>query len=302
MSVESSTQVGTSIFSAPSVFQFVSAAIMVISWSPLFQVLLNRGDIDPLELNFLLRFPAKADQTSPVDFLTNNGWGGVKALSDSETFRGLDRDIEGSAKRWKKFVECEAPEKEKFPQEWKNKTSLQKLCMMRCFRPDRMTYAVTSFIEEKLHPKYVENRAVPFEKSYEESGPGTPIFFILSPGVDPLKDVEAVGKKLGFTFDNRNFHNVSLGQGQEVVAEEALKLAADQGHWVILQNIHLVAKWLPTLEKLLETYAIGSHADFRVYVSAEPAGTRASHIIPQVRAKLHEKKRQKNETSNYTVE
>ena len=51
-----------------------------------------------------------------------------------------------------------------------------------------------------------------FAKSYEESGPGTPIFFILSPGVDPLKDVEALGKKIGFTIDNKNFHNVSLGQ------------------------------------------------------------------------------------------
>lgn len=60
--------------------------------------------------------------------------------------------------------------------------------------------------------KYVENRQVEFAKSYEESGPGTPIFFILSPGVDPLKDVEALGKKLGFTMDNKNFHNVSLGQ------------------------------------------------------------------------------------------
>jgi len=54
----------------------------------------------------------------------------------------LDRDIEGSAKRWKKFIESEAPEKEKFPQEWKNKDALQKLCMMRALRPDRMTYAV----------------------------------------------------------------------------------------------------------------------------------------------------------------
>lgn len=63
--------------------------------------------------------------------------------------------------------------------------------------------------------KYVENRQVEFAKSYEESGPGTPIFFILSPGVDPLKDVEALGKKLGFTFDNKNFHNVSLGQVRE---------------------------------------------------------------------------------------
>ena len=65
-----------------------------------------------------------------------------QALSEFDEFKNLDRDMEGSAKRWKKFVESEAPEKEKFPQEWKNKTGLQKLCMMRCMRPDRMSYAV----------------------------------------------------------------------------------------------------------------------------------------------------------------
>ena len=65
-----------------------------------------------------------------------------QTLANIEEFRNLDRDIEGSAKRWKKFVESEAPEKEKFPQEWKNKTAIQKLCMMRALRPDRMTYAV----------------------------------------------------------------------------------------------------------------------------------------------------------------
>lgn len=41
--------------------------------------------------------------------------------------------------------------------------------------------------------KFVEGRSVEFSKSYEESSPSTPIFFILSPGVDPLKDVEALG-------------------------------------------------------------------------------------------------------------
>ena len=54
-------------------------------------------------------------------------------------------------------------------------------------------------------------------------------------GVDPLKDVERLGKKLGFTFDNKKFHNVSLGQGQEIVAESALDVAAEDGHWVVLQ-------------------------------------------------------------------
>lgn len=43
------------------------------------------------------------------------------------------------------------------------------------------------------------------------------------------------GKKLGYTYYNKNFHNVSLGQGQEVIAEQALELAAKNGHWVILQ-------------------------------------------------------------------
>ena len=97
------------------------------------------------------------------------------------------------------------------------------------------TYICRLFIEEKLGTKYVEGRAVEFAKSFEESGPATPIFFILSPGVDPLKDVEALGKKLNFTSDNKNFHNVSLGQGQEIVAEQKMELASKEGHWVVLQ-------------------------------------------------------------------
>lgn len=93
--------------------------------------------------------------------------------------------------------------------------------------------------------KYVENRTVEFSKSFEETSPTTPIFFILSPGVNPLKDVEALGKIMGFTADNGNFHNVSLGQGQEVVAEQAMDISLKEGHWVVLQVLtdHLVVNF-----------------------------------------------------------
>lgn len=47
------------------------------------------------------------------------------------------------------------------------------------------------------------------------------------------------------------------------------------------QNIHLVARWLSTLDKKLERYSAGSHEDYRVFISAEPAPTPESHIIPQ---------------------
>ncbi|XP_072501166.1 dynein axonemal heavy chain 9 [Notamacropus eugenii] len=246
-----------------------------------FQILLMNQEISAVELDFLLRYPAQSGVLSPVDFLSHQSWGGIKALSSMEEFCNLDRDIEGSAKRWKKFVESECPEKEKFPQEWKNKSSLQQLCVMRTMRPDRMTYAMRDFVEEKLGSKYVVSRTLDFSTSFEESGPATPMFFILSPGVDPLKDVEKEGKKLGYTFNNQNFHNVSLGQGQEVVAEAALDLAAKNGHWVILQNIHLVAKWLSSLEKILEQHSKSSHHEFRVFMSAEPATSPDGHIIPQ---------------------
>uniref|UniRef100_A0A8C5IYP6 Dynein axonemal heavy chain 17 n=1 Tax=Junco hyemalis TaxID=40217 RepID=A0A8C5IYP6_JUNHY len=246
-----------------------------------FQVLALKKEVNPAELDFLLRFPSKTGVTSPVDFLPNQNWGAVKALSEMDEFTSLENDIESSAKRWKRFVEMEAPENEVLPMDWKNKTPLQKLCVLRCLRPDRMTYAIRNFVEEKMGSKYVKGRSIDFSEVYKESSPSSPMFFILSPGVDPLKDVEALGTRLGFTIDNGKIHNVSLGQGQEVVAEHAMEVAAAKGHWVILQNIHLVARWLSTLEKLVEHHSLESHPEYRLYMSAEPAPSPETHIIPQ---------------------
>ncbi|XP_020566647.2 dynein heavy chain 11, axonemal-like [Oryzias latipes] len=246
-----------------------------------FQLLLMNKEIDVRELDFLLRFNIDHSYISPLDFLSNSAWSAIKVMSFTDEFRGLDQDIEGSPKRWKKLIESECPEKERFPQEWKGKSSLQKLIMIRALRPDRMTYALRNFVEEKLGVKYTEGRKTDFAKSFKESGPASPVFFILSPGVDPLKDVESLGRKLGFTIDLGKLHNVSLGQGQETVAEVAMKKAAKEGHWVILQNIHLVARWLGALEKLLERCCEDSHPDYRVFMSAEPASSPQGHIIPQ---------------------
>ncbi|XP_061081745.1 dynein axonemal heavy chain 11 [Conger conger] len=269
-----------------STFNYISRGLferdkLTFSAQLAFQLLLMSKEIDVRELDFLLRFNIDHSYISPLDFLSNSAWSAIKTMSFTDEFRGLDRDIEGSPKRWKKVVESECPEKEKFPQEWKSKSSLQKLIMMRALRPDRMTYALRNFVEEKLGVQYTEGRKTEFAKSFRESGPASAVFFILSPGVDPLKDVESLGRKLGFTIDLGKLHNVSLGQGQEAVAEAAMEEASKEGHWVILQNIHLVAKWLGSLESLLERCSEGSHGDYRVFMSAEPAATPQEHIIPQ---------------------
>lgn len=47
--------------------------------------------------------------------------------------------------------------------------------------------------------------------------------------------MEELGTKKGFTIEKNNFHNISLGQGQEKVAEDAIDLSSQMGHWVMLQ-------------------------------------------------------------------
>lgn len=48
-------------------------------------------------------------------------------------------------------------------------------------------------MEEKLGAKYVERTRPDLAKALEDSSPATPVFFILSPGVDALKDLEILG-------------------------------------------------------------------------------------------------------------
>ncbi|MCJ8728742.1 hypothetical protein PDJAM_G00007970 [Pangasius djambal] len=246
-----------------------------------FQILLMKGSIESEELDLLLHFPVEFSSGSPVSFLPAQAWGAIRALSVLEAFRGLDRDVEGSPKRWRKLVESECPERECLPLDWKKKNPLQRLIILRAMRPDRMSYALRNFVEESLGCRYVETTRIEFEKSYEESSPSTPVFFILSPGVNPLKDVETLGLKLGFSIDRGNLHNISLGQGQENVAEKALEMAATKGHWVILQNVHLVERWLGHLEGLLESTGRKAHPQYRVFMSGQPARGPEEHIIPR---------------------
>ena len=53
--------------------------------------------------------------------------------------------------------------------------------------------------------------------------------------MDPIRDLEALGRRRGYTTENGKFRNVSLGDGQEEKAMSQLREAHKRGYWLILQ-------------------------------------------------------------------
>ena len=53
------------------------------------------------------------------------------------------------------------------------------------------------------------------------------------------------------------------------VALQLLDTAATRGHWLMLQNCHLLIRWLKDLEKALEMIT-KPHPDFRLWLTTAP--------------------------------
>lgn len=53
------------------------------------------------------------------------------------------------------------------------------------------------------------------------------------------------------------------------VALQLLETASSRGHWLMLQNVHLLIRWLKDLEKALEKLT-KPHPDFRLWLTTAP--------------------------------
>ena len=67
----------------------------------------------------------------------------------------------------------------------------------------------------------------------DDSDASIPIFFILSPGADPVKEVEKIAKREKIE-PGKSFFNISLGQGQDEIARRRIEEGNKEGHWVML--------------------------------------------------------------------
>jgi len=238
------------------------------------RIMVRAGQLEAEHVNTLIMGPLSTDpgNSGPLsDWMPANIWARVKGLEAVRPQLGkIGDDMQNQSAQWQRWFDAEKPDQIPCPGQYARVKPLYKLLILRAMRPDRLSAALVNFISKNMGEAYVSQQAFDMGATFEESTSSTPIFFVLFPGVDPTLWVETLGKQLGFSLDNGKFMNISMGQGQEPVAEQALNTFARDGGWLMLQNLHLMQTWVKKLERQLELLEATAHKDFRCFISAEP--------------------------------
>jgi dynein heavy chain len=238
-------------------------------------ILEGDGKLDSVALNAFLKGDTSLDvpaskKPATAPWLSDKGWKDFVYLTTlHETFMAVMKDFTSMVDEFKTWYDLEAPEEAPLPGEAaKGLNGMQKLAVTRVFRADRCYNAVKIFVAGAMGEKFVQPPVLDYARIYKSSTALTPMVFILSPGADPQADIQALGDELGFVAPTK-FRFIALGQGQGELAMQMLQAGYSKGYWVLLQNCHLLIKWLKVLDKKLELMKT-PHKDFRLWLTTEP--------------------------------
>jgi dynein heavy chain len=84
------------------------------------------------------------------------------------------------------------------------KDSFQKLCILRCFRPDKIRDGVMQYVIDQLGQKFVEPPPFDLHACFKDSNVLSPLVFVLSKGSDPGKSVLEFAAKMKMDKKNQN--------------------------------------------------------------------------------------------------
>ena len=251
-----------------------------------FRILLKAGKIIPRELSFLIEGKkGELEEVSATtkEILKDYQIANVKGLEELEIFSGLLDIISSNSEStyWRKWLKDEKAEESDMPKSQSKLTEFQKLLVIKALRPDRITSAITNYIRDNMGDKYIESTTFDMAATFKETSALTPIFFVLFPGIDPTKDVEELGATMDKSIAKGTFINIPMGQGQEDRANKMLEECAKEGKWIMLQNLHLMSKWIKRFENDLERVSQTAHPAFRCFISSEPPALPTIDIIPE---------------------
>ena len=253
------------------------------------RTLMREGKIPRYEWDFFLKGGVVLDRSDqkekPAEWISDSIWDNIAELDKLPAFSGIASSLSDHSSEWHAWYMSAIPERTQLPAEWETKLNeLHKLIICRSIRQDRVIHAVTKFVESQMGRSFVDPPALDLRSVFDDSSPTIPLVFVLSPGVDPTKQVVSLHQHLvDEGVVDGGLQTCSLGQGQAPVATRYIREGLENGGWVLLQNCHLSISWMPELEKIIEDYCAAAeqgsksksgatppHPQFRLWLTSSP--------------------------------
>ena len=238
------------------------------------------GDITAEEWNVFLKGIPLAKSNTPVPALPANtkfsdkSWTALAQTQNAiPNYKEVLQSIVQNPVEWNDWVYSQEPIQVDLPQNFSDVlTIFQKLLLIKLLRTEKSLISMNLYVLKTLGQKFFANVPATMDEVYQDTDQKTPLIFILSPGADPLQNLQRFAREKQM-FEK--LHTISLGQGQEGPAEEGIKDARKHGEWVLLQNCHLAKSFMPKLERILESLeevdgSVETNSNFRLFLSSMP--------------------------------
>lgn len=151
-------------------------------------VMQGKGEVDVQVWRFLLTGGVALDNPYPnpaPEWLSDKSWSEITRASKLPQLDGLFQHVRDNASQWKRLYDSAKPHKDQFPDQWGRLVGMERMVIIRCFRPDKLVPAVQDFIMSAMGQAYVEPPTFDLAGSYKDSNCCSPLIFVLSPGSDP---------------------------------------------------------------------------------------------------------------------
>ena len=253
---------------------------LLFSFLMCIKIMQSEGKINNAELRFLLVGTSRTEMSIPNpttgkgNWLTDKQWAGFLEMTQTfpEIFKDFDTGFATNLAQWEEVFNAVEPMKASWPSGWFERLNMiQRLIVLRILRPDKVVPGIQDLIVNEMGQQFIEGGgALDLAAVYEDSArnKNDPIIFILSPGVDPIAEIMKLADKKGM---RSNVIPLSLGQGQDKIAEHAINSGFKEGKWVVLQNCHLAPSWMPALERIIEQAPPDSNENYRMWLTSMPS-------------------------------
>jgi dynein heavy chain len=216
-------------------------------------ILTRDNRITPEEMNYFVRGPALQIKNDNPTEIPEDVYNDLIALEEVHAnFAGMKESLSDPADSvyWKDLVLSEDPSRLSLPSKFEdNLTQFQKLMIRKVLRLENLMLYIKEFIKIELSSEFIESPPFDLIGAYSDSTCMSPLIFILSPGADPIPNLQNLAKAKGM---EERLKILSLGQGQGAIAQKYIESGQANGDWVCLQNCHLSSSWMPELERIQE--------------------------------------------------